>query len=383
MKDERIPNPLSLFRCLGGIASEWSVRVSCACCLFMKVPLISVIVPVYRVEDYLHACMDSILGQTYSALEVICVNDGSPDRCGEILQEYAAADARVRVIEQPNRGLATARNAGLAAARGEYVGFVDSDDWIDPGMYAALVETMEATGAGLAVCGVLLEYEVAVTKHERASDLRYFSRRRIGVHALDAETVRDLDVCAWDKLYRRDLIERERLRFPDGYRYEDNVFFWAYAVRCRSVAILEERLYHYRRRPSSIISGMREGACSHGIEAVEVYEWIARDLGARGCFTKYAVPFFALLAGQLGLACASHPKEAEDRVMHLLKKYRFTQYCHLFGAEDAWVVQRLLPLCARPGWLSRWCSRLFRRHVSPGGVVRYKIFGLRFWKSKP
>ena len=98
-------------------------------------PQISVIVPVYNVQRYLRRCVDSILSQTFSNLEVILVDDGSPDRCGAICDEYAAADPRVKVIHKPNGGLSSARNAGIEAAAGEYLAFVDSDDWLDADMF--------------------------------------------------------------------------------------------------------------------------------------------------------------------------------------------------------------------------------------------------------
>ena len=101
-------------------------------------PFISIIIPVYRVEKYLRACVDSVLAQTYKNLEIILVDDGSPDNCGQICEEYAAKDGRVRVIHQTNQGVAAARNSGLEIATGEYIGFVDSDDYIDSDMYEYL-----------------------------------------------------------------------------------------------------------------------------------------------------------------------------------------------------------------------------------------------------
>ena len=106
----------------------------------MSEPKISVIVPVYKVEPYLRKCLDSIVGQTYQNLEIILVDDGSPDGCGAICDEYAAQDKRVRVIHKANGGVSSARNAGLTAATGEWIGWVDSDDWIEPDMYERMLE---------------------------------------------------------------------------------------------------------------------------------------------------------------------------------------------------------------------------------------------------
>lgn len=118
----------------------------------MEQPLISVIVPVYKVEPYLRQCVDSIINQTYTNLEIILIDDGSPDRCPEICDEYAAKDSRVRVIHQKNSGVSAARNAGLNIASGDYIGFVDADDWIEPNMYEELLRSILQFGSDYSYC---------------------------------------------------------------------------------------------------------------------------------------------------------------------------------------------------------------------------------------
>ena len=117
-------------------------------------PELSIIVPVYKVEKYLPKCIDSILAQTFTDFELILIDDGSPDRCGEICDEYAIKDERIVVIHQVNRGVSAARNAGLDAAKGEYIGFVDSDDWIKPEMYEIMVRTAIDKKADVVICGL-------------------------------------------------------------------------------------------------------------------------------------------------------------------------------------------------------------------------------------
>ena len=119
----------------------------------MPQPLISLVVPVYRAEAYLPACVQSIRAQRYGALDVVCVDDGSPDRCPELLDRYAREDARIRVIHQPNAGQAAARNAGVAAARGAYLTFVDSDDQIEPDLVGSLLRAMTQAGADAGMTG--------------------------------------------------------------------------------------------------------------------------------------------------------------------------------------------------------------------------------------
>ena len=119
--------------------------------------LISIIVPIYNVEDYLKRCIDSILGQTYKNLEVILVDDGSPDKCGKICEEYKLIDSRIKVIHKKNGGLSSARNNGLDIATGDFIGFVDSDDYIERNMYESLIEALNNNNADIATCGIIRE----------------------------------------------------------------------------------------------------------------------------------------------------------------------------------------------------------------------------------
>lgn len=119
--------------------------------------MISVIVPVYKVERYIHQCIVSILNQTYQDLEILLIDDGSPDKCGEICKEYAKKDSRIKVFHTENHGLSAARNVGLQIAKGEYIGFVDSDDWIEPDMFEILLRRLEETGADISVCEIWRE----------------------------------------------------------------------------------------------------------------------------------------------------------------------------------------------------------------------------------
>lgn len=117
-------------------------------------PKISIIVPVYKAEPYLKKCIDSILNQTFKDFELILVDDGSPDRCGEICDEYALKDSRIKIIHKENGGQSSARNVGLDIAQGEYIGFVDSDDWIEPDMYKKLFKVLKNDNVDMAICNI-------------------------------------------------------------------------------------------------------------------------------------------------------------------------------------------------------------------------------------
>ena len=212
-------------------------------------PEISVIVPVYKAEDYLHACVDSILSQTVSDFELILVDDGSPDGCGAICDDYAARDSRVRVIHQENQGQAAARNHALAAAKGEWVCFVDSDDAVHPQMLERLGQAAAESGAAMSMCRMLEAPEMP-EDFSAPVEVRWelLSMEEESLVALfDAGDYPGWVACA--KLIRRDLV-RSHLFCP-GRVYEDNeaVCHWIYGAK--TVASIPYSLYFYRTNPDS------------------------------------------------------------------------------------------------------------------------------------
>ena len=167
---------------------------------------LSIIVPIYNVEKYLLRCLDSIAAQTCRAFEAILIDDGSPDGCGRICDEYAAKDPRFTVIHQENRGVSAARNAGLRAAKGEYVGFVDPDDFIDPGMFAALLEAAAQTGAEIVCCNwetVHDDGRTCVHRLGRALPAQ-MPAEEFARHVFDVP--RSIGGAVWNKLFRREIL---------------------------------------------------------------------------------------------------------------------------------------------------------------------------------
>ena len=206
---------------------------------------ISVIVPVYKVEPYLRKCVDSILNQTYTNLEIILVDDGSPDSCGAICDEYARKDSRVRVIHKPNGGLSDARNAGMDIMTGSLVGFVDSDDWIEPQMYQRLYELMEQFDADMAFGGVADDVVedgiVRTVKVSDYGDTPFAEEKRVAMRRYFHGSW-----AAWDKLYRAELFDG--IRYPVGEINEDEAIVLHLLDRCRQVCYTNEVFYHYIRR---------------------------------------------------------------------------------------------------------------------------------------
>lgn len=212
--------------------------------------MISVIVPVYKVENYLRECLDCILMQSYTDFELILVDDGSPDRCGEICEEYSERDMRVRVIHQDNQGLSGARNTGIEAACGEYITFVDSDDLVSPHYLAVLHEALTDSDADISVCRTLI-FADGETPQEKADLIikkTVFSGKKACILLYDGSA--EVPVNAWGKLYRKEIIGNHR--FPLGRLHEDQAFTPLMCYRAKKVAAVNVQLYYYRERNNSI-----------------------------------------------------------------------------------------------------------------------------------
>ncbi|MGW2251774.1 glycosyltransferase family 2 protein [Kitasatospora sp. NPDC001660] len=211
-------------------------------------PRFSVIVPVYQVQDYLAECLDSVLGQGGPDIELIAVDDRSPDRCGAMLDEAAAKDPRVRVLHLPeNVGLGRARNAGLEVATGEYVIFLDSDDTLTPGLLEAVDDRLAATGDP-----DVLVYDYARTyvdgRITRAASAHVFGAASPDVFDLAARPdLLDLLQVVWNKAYRRGFIAEQELVFPAGY-YEDTPWTYPALLAAASITLLDRVGVHYRQR---------------------------------------------------------------------------------------------------------------------------------------
>lgn len=213
---------------------------------------ISVIVPVYRVEKFLPQCIESVLNQTFTDFELILVDDGSPDRCPAICDEAAERDARVRVIHQANAGLSAARNAGIEIAHGEWLGFVDSDDYIAPQFYEKLYQTAQRTDADCVMCSVQNVDESG--KPIDSALMRMADEVKTGREVLRKIGRDDVTpyLTAWNKLYRRKLFNT--LRYPAGRQNEDVFVFAELFCQVQRAACVAEPLYFYRKRIDSIMN---------------------------------------------------------------------------------------------------------------------------------
>ena len=210
--------------------------------------LISIIVPVYNVENYLKECVDSILKQTYDNIEVIIVDDGSTDNSGKICDEYAKLDARVKVIHKKNGGLADARNTGLRYVTGNFVGFVDSDDFIEKDMYDFLYKKIKEFNADIAVCSSY-DYYGDFGKHNKIDNIKIECDNKKAYEIM--VTPKYFGCGVWNKLYKRKIIEG--IEFPYG-RINGEDFIWISKVLLNTNKVYYESIpkYYYRYRKDSL-----------------------------------------------------------------------------------------------------------------------------------
>lgn len=221
----------------------------------MEKDLISIIVPVYNVESYLDRCMESILKQTYKRLEIILVDDGSTDSSGEKCDAYAKLDGRIKVIHKENGGLSDARNAGLKLATGAYIGYVDSDDWIEPDMYERLYDACVENCASLAVCRYFSEYQNRTESGGtgRTVPLTREELLKIYISGHDEYVIYN---SVWSKLFKRELVAD--MIFPKGRNSEDIMYTTRAFCRLEKAVYIDRCLYHYvLDREGSIMNASR------------------------------------------------------------------------------------------------------------------------------
>ena len=261
-------------------------------------PLISVIVPVYKVEAYLDKCVQSILDQTYENLEIILVDDGSPDNCPVMCDAWSEKDSRIKVIHKKNGGLSDARNAGMAVATGELLGFVDGDDWIEPNMYELLFRHMQEDKADIAACGVEMVWEDGTLSRMLTANDNCVLSKAEGMKAIINEDL--LKQPVWYKLYKTALIKD--IPFAVGKCHED--VFWSYQAvgQAERIAVFNTPCYHYVQRKGSIMGASFSVKRLDGFDAKLLrLTYITNHFPGLVYLAKRDLWFFCFYSGQAAL----------------------------------------------------------------------------------
>lgn len=227
-------------------------------------PKVSVVVPIYGVERYLHQCVDSILAQTLTDIEIILVDDGSPDACPGIVDEYAARDSRIVAVHQPNGGYGKAVNHGISLARAPYIGIIESDDWIEPTMYEKLYQRAEETGADFVKC-MFWKYDSTAQQEQQDTlwnfnNLDWYSAPDGAFKPTDWNIIFALHASLWSNLYRADFLRTIPLIESASAAYQDFPFIMEVLAKARTMSLVKEPLLHYRMEPNQGSSTMRKDA---------------------------------------------------------------------------------------------------------------------------
>lgn len=212
-------------------------------------PKVSIIIPVYNSAMYLKQCLNSLINQTLTDLEIICINDGSTDNSAEILNEYAQKDSRIIVITQENSGLGATRNNGLEQAKGEYIGFVDSDDWIDENYYEKLYNAAKENSADIAICGFKRE------KKEKSKIILSYQDIKLYTNTQEKFNICDMPKSnyVWNKIYKRERVLDSGITFETGVYYEDVIYSPRIIYFLGELVTVPDTYYHYRKNPNSVV----------------------------------------------------------------------------------------------------------------------------------
>lgn len=205
-----------------------------------KAPLISIVVPIYNTEKYLEKCVGSLIGQSYRNIEIIAVDDGSPDKSGQMIEKLAKTDERIRVFHKENGGLSSARNYGIRKAKGEFICLVDSDDYVKQDFVAVMLESVLRNKADIAVIGY----------NDFLPERQIVSGEGAAISLLTRQE--NIDVVAWNKMYRKELFVDNNIWYPEGQNYEDCLTTYKLLARAQSVTYIEKSLYCYVDRARSI-----------------------------------------------------------------------------------------------------------------------------------
>ena len=286
-------------------------------------PQITVIVPVYKVEPYLRRCVDSILAQTFTDFELVLVDDGSPDNCGAICDEYAGKDTRIHVIHQPNGGLSAARNAGIdwafANSDSEWLAFVDSDDWVHPKYLELLYKAVRVNGTLISACDFLRVNNEKPTTVQLNCD----------TELIDWETFlleyNVQAVVAWNKLYAKELFAE--LRYPVGKIHEDEFLTYKLLYHAKRITFFHSKLYYYYQNPDGIMGRAFTLKRLDIVDAAEERLGFTETHGGRRLFERDLLNYMATCQALAGLISSTDtiPSNVKKRkIAELREKVRGT-----------------------------------------------------------
>lgn len=239
---------------------------------------VSVIVPVYNVEKYLRQCLDSLVNQTLTDIEIICINDGSTDGSLSILEDYASKDERIKVISQENQGQGAARNRGIELSSGEYIGFVDPDDWVEYGMFENLYKAAKVHNADLAEAMYSEYYEYSGMTKVRKSPVKLPQDKTFDWKINKDYLFKSSILAVWNKIYKRNFIDRHNIKFSNAKLAEDHMFTFKSKILAGKILFINKPFYNYRVRRDSAVNSVS----AETLRVVDILREVTGFFGVHG-----------------------------------------------------------------------------------------------------
>lgn len=295
----------------------------------MEPPLISIIIPVYKVEKYLEKCIESVLNQTYKKLQIILVDDGSPDNCGDICDRYAKMDERIEVIHKENGGLSDARNAGLKVVRGEYIGFIDSDDYVSKEMFENMYNTLISNNADVSICNFYTVIDDKNIIKNEDNGIEIYNKLEILKEVLLDKKIQSY---AWNKLYKKELFKD--IEYPVGKKYEDIGTTFYILEKCNKVAVSGRPEYYYLTRGDSIVNNNTESTVIDYIKLIsDRYDYIDQKYEELRKYNVYYITKTLLTA----FTDAFYLKDNSEDFLNVLNNF-FDKVKEIFKNNEADVI---------------------------------------------
>lgn len=245
---------------------------------------ISIIIPFYNAEKYMRRCLDSVLAQTFTDFEVICVDDGSKDNTYQILQDYAKKDNRVKAYTQANGGPSAARRTALAKATGTYLMFCDCDDWYEPNMCQTLFDAIEQNGVDVVCCNAQVIDEK--DNIQRIDHLEYYINLQNGIHQISKKIIQKTNVLLWNKIWKKSLIDKYQIDFPLCREYDDDCFYLQYMSVAKKIMYIDDKLYNYFRRQDSVFGKVAQKKDTSYFDKIHVAKFYFDFLQKNNLFTQ-------------------------------------------------------------------------------------------------
>ena len=308
----------------------------------MKNDLISIIIPVYKVEKYLEKCIESVLKQTYTNLQIILVDDGSPDNCGKICDEYAKKDS----IHKANGGLSDARNVGISKAKGRYIGFVDSDDYIKEDMYEILLNLIKKYDADVSICNLYDVIDGNECIRNKENGIREYSRLDILKEVLLDKNIQSY---AWNKLYEKELFDE--IKYPIRKKYEDIGTTFYVFEKCNKIVVTSEPEYYYLKRSDSLVNNVTESTVLDYTEIIiQRYLYTKENIKELKKYNNYYLAKTLITAhndiellGSISEKMQEKYKELYNLVYNIMKNDR-EDIEELFNAEQKKAIKNLIKI---------------------------------------